>query len=116
MIRLIADENFNGDILKGLSRRLPGLDVGRVQDVGLAGADDPVVLGWAAQAGRVVVSHDVRTLIGFAYDRLRRGVPMAGVLEVSSTLGIGRAIEELLLILECSLDDEWEGQVRYVPV
>jgi hypothetical protein len=39
MLRLAADENFNADIIRGLRRRLPELDVVRVQDVGLSGAD-----------------------------------------------------------------------------
>ena len=34
-VRLLTDENFNGAILCGLMRRLPTLDVIRVQDVGL---------------------------------------------------------------------------------
>ena len=34
-MRFLSDENFNGAILRGLMRRLPTLDVIRVQDVGL---------------------------------------------------------------------------------
>ena len=44
MLRLLADENFNGDIVRGLLLRQSDLDIIRVQDVGLAGADDPDVL------------------------------------------------------------------------
>ena len=44
MLRFAADENFNGDIVRGLLRRNPKLDIVRVQDVGLSGADDPSVL------------------------------------------------------------------------
>ena len=40
MLRLAADENFNADIVRGLLRRLPDLDIVRVQDAGLSGADD----------------------------------------------------------------------------
>jgi hypothetical protein len=50
MLRLVADENFNGDIIRGLLRRNPKLDIVRVQDVGLSGADDTSVLQWAADA------------------------------------------------------------------
>jgi hypothetical protein len=41
VLRLAADENFNRDIVRGLLRRKPDLDIVRVQDAGLAGADDP---------------------------------------------------------------------------
>jgi hypothetical protein len=48
VLRLLADENFNNDIVRGLKLRDPGLDVIRVQDVGLMRAGDPAVLAWAA--------------------------------------------------------------------
>jgi hypothetical protein len=35
MVRLLSDENFNGDIVPGLFMRQPDLDFLRVQDVGL---------------------------------------------------------------------------------
>ena len=59
MLRFAADENFNGDIVRGLLRRNPKLDIIRVQDVGLSGADDPSVLEWAADQRRIVVTHDI---------------------------------------------------------
>ncbi|MEC4816330.1 MAG: DUF5615 family PIN-like protein [Scytonema sp. PMC 1069.18] len=50
-MRLLTDENFNGSILRGLIRRLPELDIVRVQDVGLIHADDSTILEWAANEG-----------------------------------------------------------------
>ena len=41
MLMLAADENFNNNIVRGLFRRNPQLDIVRIQDVGLSGADDP---------------------------------------------------------------------------
>ncbi len=116
MLRLAADENFNNNIVRGLLRRRPAADFVRVQDAGLSGADDPTVLEWAAQQGHVVVSHDVSTLRKHAYERVAAGLRMPGVFEVPNTLSIGRAIDDLLLIIECSLEGEWEGQVRYLPL
>lgn len=60
MLRFAADENFNNDIVRGLRRRKPNLDVVRVQEAGLSGAVDPDVLEWAAREGRVLLTHDVR--------------------------------------------------------
>jgi hypothetical protein len=87
-----------------------------VQDVGLSGADDPAVLEWAAQQERVLVSHDVSTLSKYAYERVAGGQRMPGVFEVSTSLSLARAIDDLLLIVECSFESEWEGQVRYLPL
>ena len=43
MLALAADENFNNDIVRGLLRRNPDLNIVRLQDVGLSGADDPTM-------------------------------------------------------------------------
>ena len=52
----------------------------------------------------------------FAYERLAREEPMPGVVEVSRSVPIGRAIEDILLLAECSLEGEWEGQIQYLPL
>jgi hypothetical protein len=41
---------------------------------------------------------------------------MPGVFEVSREVGIGTAIQDILLLVECSAENEWEGQVRYLPL
>ena len=41
---------------------------------------------------------------------------MPGVFEVSRAVSVGVVIEDLLLLAECSLDSEWEGQVRCLPL
>jgi hypothetical protein len=75
-----------------------------------------VVLVWAAQEGRILLTHDVSAITRYAYERVQAGQPMLGVFEVSRDLSIGRAIEEILLLAACSLEGEWEGQVRYLPL
>jgi hypothetical protein len=116
MLALGADENLNHDIVRGVLRRNPNVDVVRVQDVGLSGADDPTVLEWAAKEGRVLLTHDVATMTRYAYQRVRAGKPMPGVFEIGHDVPVARAIEDILLLAECSLDREWEGQVRYLPL
>ena len=74
------------------------------------------VLEWAAQEGRILLTHDVSTLTHYAYARVAAGKPMPGVFEVPRAVQIGVAIEDILLLAECSLDSEWEGQVRYLPL
>ena len=115
MLLLAADENLNNDILRGLRRRLPTLDVIRVQDAGLAGANDEAVLAWCAVERRVLITHDVSTITYFAHARVAKGQSMPGVFELSPFLPIGQAIEDLILA-ECSTPGEWEGQIRYLPL
>jgi predicted nuclease of predicted toxin-antitoxin system len=82
MLRLAADENVNADIVRGLRRRFPELDLLRVQDVGLSGADDAAVLAWAARERRILLTHDVSTLVGLALKRVADGQPMPGIFAV----------------------------------
>jgi hypothetical protein len=116
MLRLAADENFNADIVRGLRRRLPALDVGTVQDAGLSGSDDTAVLEWAASAGRIVLTHDIATLVDHAFERVAAGQPMPGVFAMSSRAPIGQTIQDLVLLAECSVDGEWEGRVLFLPL
>jgi hypothetical protein len=116
MIALAFDENFNNDVIRGLLRRNPGLNLIRVQDAGLRTLDDEAVLAWSAQENRVMISHDVSTMTAFAYARVAAGQNMPGLFEVPRSVSIAVAIEDLRLIAECSLPGEWEGQVRYLPL
>jgi hypothetical protein len=115
-VTLLVDQNFHGAIVRGLLRQQPDLDLVRVPDVGLAGADDPAILNWAADEGHLVLTHDVATLIGYAYERIAAGLPMPGIIEVCQDLPIGPVIDDLLLLHDASREGEWEGQVLYLPL
>ena len=116
MIRLLVDQNFNGHILDGLTRRDPRLEVLQVRDVGLAAAPDPEILEWAAAQGRVLLTHDRRTIPRFAYSRIASGQPMPGVFLVSDDMPIGQAVDEILLAVHCLSSDECKDIVRYFPL
>jgi predicted nuclease of predicted toxin-antitoxin system len=116
MLRLVSDENFNGDIVRGLLLRHPTLDLHRVQDIGLEEADDPTILAWAAANNRIVVTHDQATMPDFAYVRVGAGRPMPGVFVVPDRMAVRQAIEELLLVEACSEQAEWAGLVVYLPL
>ena len=116
MARLAVDHNFDARIVVGLVRRKPDLQLVLVRDAGLATAPDPVVLEWAATEDRVLLTHDRATLVGFAYQRVVRGEPMSGVIAVDAQCPIGRAVDDLLLLLECTPDDEWAERVFFVPL
>ncbi len=76
MLSFAADENFNMHIVNGVLRRRPEVDILRVQDAGVGGADDRIVLEWAASEGRVLLTHDANTITAFAYQRIAQGLPM----------------------------------------
>jgi Domain of unknown function (DUF5615) len=116
MLSVLNDENFNGDIIRGLFLRQPSLDLLRVQDVGLREVDDPAILAWAALNERILLTHDRATMPDFAYDRLVARDPMAGMFVVNDRMPIRQAIDELFLLINCSTQVEWKGVVLYLPL
>lgn len=116
MLSLLSDENFNGDVVRGLFLRQPDLDLLRVQDVGLRKVDDPAILDWAASNGRILLTHDRATMPDFAYKRLAQGQAMLGVFVVNDRMPVKQVIDELLLLNDCSEQDEWKGIVLYLPL
>lgn len=116
MLQLLADENFNSDIVRGLLLRMPELELVRVQDVGLAGADDPSVLLWAAENNRILLTHDRATMPGYAYERVTEGEAMAGMFILNDRFPVRQAIEEIILFATCTEQEEWQGRVVYLPL
>ena len=116
MLRLLADENFNGRILRALQRQVPDLDVVRAQDTPLYGTDDQTLLQFAAAENRVVLTHDVETLVGYAWERVRSGMAMPGVIVALTDRPIGLVIEDLELLLLASKPEELQAQIRYLPL
>jgi len=85
-------------------------------DVGLDGVHDSDVLAWAARERRVVVTRDVNTMIGFAWDRIRDGLPMLGLIAIRPSVPIARAIDEVVLLALAGEEGDLEGQVVYVSL
>ena len=88
MLALLIDENLNHSILRGVLRSVPHLDYKLVVAAGLKGAADPAVVSFAAEENRVLVTHDLRTLPKDAYERVRAGLPMPGIIAIPDDLAI----------------------------
>jgi predicted nuclease of predicted toxin-antitoxin system len=116
MLRLLIDQNFNQIILRGLRQRIPSLDAVTAHQADLSGATDPDLLAWAADEGRVLVTHDRRTMSDHVADRLAAGEHIAGVVIVSRKLPFGRVIDDLEIIVMCSSQDDWIDIVRHLPL
>lgn len=115
-LKFLADENFGSVILRGLLRRNPELNLIRVQDHGLANTDDPAILEWAATHNRIILTHDLRTMPDFAYERIARQQKMPGLIAMRQDIHIGTAINDILLISECMTAEELENGVLRLPL
>jgi Domain of unknown function (DUF5615) len=116
MLRLLIDENFNQRILRGLRLRVPSLDAVMVQDTAMQGLKDPLLLQEAEVFHRVLVTHDLKTIPRYAYERVAAGEPMPGILAIPDDLPIGQAIEQLHIVVVCLEENELENQVLYLPL
>ena len=116
MLRLLIDENINHRILRGLKSRLPELDFVLVREVGFAGFEDLALLRWAAQNDRTIVTHDIKTMPPDAKQLLERDERMAGVIVVPNEMAIGRAIDDLELMVICYSQSELLQQIKYLPL
>ena len=74
------------------------------------------MLAWAADEGRVLLTHDASTMTRYVRERVGAGQTMPGVFEISRRVSTGVAVEDLLLLTELSLEGEWQGQVCYLPL
>jgi hypothetical protein len=106
MLRLATDEDVHDDIIRGLRRREPDLDIVRVLDVALGRTPDPDILAWAANHERILVTGDLNSMVGFAWNRVRTGQPMPGVLALVENIGAARVIDDILLVALCHAPEE----------
>lgn len=114
-MKFLADENFNNDILRGVWRRVPDASFIRVQDTGIASADDPQVLAYAAEFGYILLSHDVNTMRGFFYERVQAELLTPDLFLVHKQTPVGRVVDALELIIHASDEIEWVGKITYIP-
>jgi predicted nuclease of predicted toxin-antitoxin system len=116
-VKWLADENLDNDILRGIRRRMAGFDVVRVQDVDeISGLDDAAVLEWATANDRVLLTHDLSTMIPAMQEQAKRFGSCSPILFVRDSLPVSLVIEEILLLDECSIPADWAAAVIYLPL
>lgn len=114
-IRFQADADLNQIIVLAVLRREPSLDFCTAEASDLVGRKDPEVLAVAAREGRILVSHDQKTMPGhFAEFIAHTSSP--GLLLIPQHLPVAAAVEDLLLIWGASEAEEWVNRIRYLPL
>jgi hypothetical protein len=113
--RFLADADLHPGIVRGISARSPEVDFKISQNALPQGTRDPEVLAFAAQINRVLVSHDVDSMPRH-FREFTGARTSPGLILIPQRLGIGAAIEELLLVWECTDAKELLNQVLYLPL
>ncbi len=110
-----ADADFNEDVVNGVLRRVPGIDFRTPQEAGLAGLEDPEVLALAAEEGRVLVTHDRRTM-PHHFGKFIESQTSPGLFVVPQHADLLTVIEDLFLIWSASDAEEYVNSVRTLPL
>jgi hypothetical protein len=111
----LADANFDLVMLSAVKRREPAFDFQTGHDAGLAGLSDPDVLDIAAQLGRVLLTHDVRTMPRHFASFIEEQVSH-GVLLVPQSLPRQKVVEDLLLVWVAMDAEEWMNRIMSLPL
>jgi Domain of unknown function (DUF5615) len=114
-IRFQADADLNQIILLAMIRREPSIDFLTAEAADLAGLKDPEVLTVAAREGRVLVSHDQKTMPRHFAEFIVH-TPSPGLLIVPQHLSIAAAVEDLFLIWFATEAEEWINRIRFLPL
>ena len=115
MIRYLADADLHYGIVLTLRRREPAIDILSAAEGGLGDAPDPLVLEIAASMGRILVSHDRRTMIEHFRARIAEGRSSPDLFLASQSAVLGGVAEALLVAWAASDGNEWRDQITYLP-
>ncbi len=116
-MKWLADENFDNNILRGIRRRVAAFDVVRVQDFAeIFGSDDPAVLAWATTNDRVVLTHDLSTMIPAMREQVKQFASCSPIVFVRDSLPVSLVIEDILLLDEYATEADWVAGVIYLPL
>jgi Domain of unknown function (DUF5615) len=112
--RFQADADFNHKIVLALRRREPAIDFTDAHHCGVIGAPDSDVLRISADSGRILVSHDRKTMPAH-FTRFVQEHSSPSLIIVEQSLDIGVAVEDLLLIWAATHAEEWSDQIGFLP-
>jgi len=114
-VRFQADADFNQLILLGTVRREPNIDFQTALAAGLEGRSDEQVLTVAAREGRILVTHDQKTMPRHFADFIAFQTS-PGVLIVPQHLPMATVVDDLALICLASDAGEWVNRIRFLPI
>ena len=113
-VQFQADADLRQSIVTGTIRRQPNLDFQSANEAGLEGIKDPEVLAISARDGRVLITHDRKTM-PTEFGQFITSQTSSGVLILSQTLPISEAIDAIILVWEASTAEEWINQIMTFP-
>ncbi len=114
-LEFLCDADFTKGIVDGLLRLDPRIDILSSDEAGLRGVPDPRVLSIASELGRVLLTHDRRTM-PHHFARFIQNQDSTGVIIVAQNVAIRTAVEEIYLIWAVDDSFAWTNRISDIPV
>lgn len=114
-IKFQADADLKEWIVVAVKRRQPSIDFRTASQTGLEGLSDSHVLKIAAAEGRILISHDRRTMPRHFADFIQAN-DSPGVFIVSQRTPVEVVAEEICLIWETTRAEEWVNIICGLPL
>ena len=117
-MRYLLDAHVERALGASLRQRNRELVVWRLGDPGAPPRDaaDPEILAWCERHEFVLVTNNRSTMPGHLADHLSHGRHVPGILMLSPRLTLGETIENLLDAALLSLAEEYQDQIRHLPL
>lgn len=80
------------------------------------GTSDPEILLWCQEHEFALVTNNRKSMPGHLKDHLDNGDHVPGIFVINQEMSIGEIIDELILIAEASLEDEYQDRILYLPI
>jgi predicted nuclease of predicted toxin-antitoxin system len=114
-IRFQADADLNQIFVLATVRREPTIDFQTAGAAGLAARNDQEVLEVAARDGRLLVTHDQKTMPRHFAEFIAR-TTSPGLLVIPQHLSVATVVEDLRLIWLITEAEEWNNRVSFLPL
>jgi len=117
-VRYLLDEHISPSYRTQILRCAPELIVWIIGDPNAPpkGTSDPEILCWCEEHEFILVTNNRRTMPGHLAEHLASGRHIPGIFLIGENMGMGAIIDELLLIAEASLDNEYRDQINFMPL
>ena len=113
-IRFQADADLNQIIVSAVARREPAIDFQSAVAVNLTSLHDREVLQIAARQGRILVTHDHKTMPRHFAEFIAE-TTSPGLLVIPQHLAVTSVVDDLRLIWFSTEAEEWMNRVSFLP-
>ena len=118
MRRYLIDENLSGIYRTQLLRHEPSLTVLMIGDEGAPAKStpDPEILEWCEQNQFILITNNRKSMPQHLDDHLAAGHHVPGIFTISRKVPMKLIVEQLILIIGASDDDEYIDRITYIPL